>query len=632
MAAPRRPTDPSSDSAGPARLVGIRAGGRPESSAVGWLALVLGFGLAATLGSIWHQGLAREALVRQLDATRALGQIEADVAVAHLWVEEHVSGDRVDLGELRARTKRAGEASAELASGGLEGSDELRRRVELFAQITEDRLLGLGRGLAVGIGSSFDVEYDRQFAQVLAAAGAAAEALDRIRAEERRHTRARFESLLLVWSLTLLAAVAGFWQRERRRLRLAADLEERDRRLSRAQEADRLGRLAGGLAHDINNYLAAIRGQSELARSMLDRDSPAVAKLDAVLGTVTRASALLDRLLVVGRKARRGSTGPAAGGPPESAFPMIDLEQALRRWEPVARGLAGDRFELSIRGLGEPGLVRLDPLAFEQAVSNLVANAIDAMPEGGRLRLELRALDRAASGLGVEALGLAVHDDGVGIEPERLAQVFEPFYSTKAGGAGHAGLGLAVVDGIVTEAGGRARVESRVGEGTCFELVLPRVRGDETLGGGEALLVVERREERRETLAMLLETMGHEVAGAATGTAAVRLLEDSGQGASTGPAAVLLGQLDEPDGLLERLAQATGRLPSLPRPAILDLTGGIHARGLDGHGSDWRQRGAVLDPDASSRHLLEALRALLDRGAGSDAERAPATSPSPPDP
>lgn len=419
---------------------------------------------------------------------QAVGTIEADVAISHLWLEEYVSGDEVDLDEIEFRLNRAQRLVDELLeeSDGtvrsalhqeplwqetglqatvLKESQRLRHSLDQFRQIAEDRRLGFERGLPVGVGSSFDVRYDAVFGRVLGHVEVLKATLRASREENRRRERRGTAVLIACWLGLIAVASAGLWRYEDRKRQAEAALDEHRRQLQRVQRTEAVGRLAGGLSHDLGNYLAAIRAQCELllrkaARAETIPSDVATAKLTTALGVVDKASALLRRLLAFHRGARIES------------LVTIDLNETLHGLEPMIRAALGRSVDLHLDL--DPALwpVAADPVGLEQAVINLAVNARDAMPEGGRLTLT--TANRAAAGLdGADQVRLVVADEGVGIEADVLDRIFDPFWSTK-GDTGHSGLGLAIVDTVVHQMGGTVSVDSEPGRGTAFLIDLPR--------------------------------------------------------------------------------------------------------------------------------------------------------------
>ena len=233
------------------------------------------------------------------------------------------------------------------------------------------------------------------------------------------------------------------------------DITERRRledQLLQAQKLEAVGRLAGGVAHDVNNLLQAILG----AVQSLQRREPAVAvELEEVVANVQRGATVTRQLLLF---ARRGAARPEC----------LDLNKALEHFGVLLRRLTRENVEFAMTLAPGPLLVEIDQGQLEQVLMNLVVNAVDAMPGGGTLRL---ATGRSEDGW----TWLEIADTGCGIPPEVRPHIFEPFFSTKPAEEG-TGLGLSVVLGIVTAHGGQLDVSSTVGTGTVFKVSLPSQR------------------------------------------------------------------------------------------------------------------------------------------------------------
>ena len=226
-----------------------------------------------------------------------------------------------------------------------------------------------------------------------------------------------------------------------------------------------LGRMAGGIVHDSNNLLLVIGSHVELARRLTGVEHPAAARLATALEAVERAAALNRQLLAFGR---------AAPAPQPSADP----DAVLAELEPMLRRLLGDSIGLEVRAGAQSGLVRADSSQLEQLLLNLVLNARDAMPGGGRLSVETQEVRLEAGTEPGLAPGpyvvLAVSDDGVGIDVAARERIFEPFFTTKTASDG-SGLGLAIVRRVAEQAGGSVCVDSEPGLGATFRVYLPRV-------------------------------------------------------------------------------------------------------------------------------------------------------------
>ncbi|WP_316358113.1 PAS domain-containing sensor histidine kinase [Devosia sp.] len=234
-----------------------------------------------------------------------------------------------------------------------------------------------------------------------------------------------------------------------------------EEQLRQAQKMETIGQLTGGVAHDFNNLLAAIQGNLELLRKRLPDDPQIQRFIDGALQGAQRGASLTSRLLAF---ARRQDLKPEA----------TDLSQLLDGMRGLMERSLGPLIAIDVTV--EPGLppARVDANQLELAILNLAVNARDAMPEGGRLSIDLRQLDGGQSGLGLSGayLRLAVQDTGVGMDDKTLKSAIEPFFSTKELGKG-TGLGLSMVHGLAVQLGGALQLKSRVGEGTTAELWLP---------------------------------------------------------------------------------------------------------------------------------------------------------------
>ena len=298
-----------------------------------------------------------------------------------------------------------------------------------------------------------------------------------------------------------------------------------------AQKMESLGQMTGGIAHDFNNLLTVIVGNLELLKNRIGDDARANRHVDMALMGADRGAKLTHQLLAF---ARRQPLEPRA----------VNLAQLLPDLTDMLRRTLGELIEIETVGL--PGLwnVSIDPHQFETAVLNLAINARDAMPEGGKLTLELAnvRLDEAYAALHEEVepgqyVVFAVTDTGIGMPPDVAARVFEPFFSTK--GDGGTGLGLSMVYGFVKQSGGHVKIYSEPGRGTTVKLYLPRsVEGaaityerpsGEDITGTETILVVEDDETVRATVAALVGGLGYRVLEASDGAAALAVLEGGEQ-------------------------------------------------------------------------------------------------------
>jgi two-component system, cell cycle sensor histidine kinase and response regulator CckA len=249
-------------------------------------------------------------------------------------------------------------------------------------------------------------------------------------------------------------------------LGIARDITERANLEARVRHADKMeaiGRLAGGLAHDFNNILTVVLGSASELRGRLG-DPVARELADEVLEGGNRAAALTRQLLAFSRKQ-------------PLRLADVDVNEVVRGFERMLRRILPEDVAIELRLHPGAAFVHADAGQLEQVVLNLVVNARDAMPGGGRITIETAVAERAPAECGLDAapcVVLAVRDDGHGMDAAVRAHLFEPFFTTKAAGAG-TGLGLATVFGIVRQSGGGVAVESAPDAGSTFRVYLPRV-------------------------------------------------------------------------------------------------------------------------------------------------------------
>ena len=239
--------------------------------------------------------------------------------------------------------------------------------------------------------------------------------------------------------------------------------------LLQSQKMEAVGRLAGGVAHDFNNLLSVIMGYTELTLGQFGRDDPRRRGLEEVRDAADRAGGLTRQLLAFSRK--------------QVVEPRIlDLGEVVSATTKMLGRLVGEDVLLDVRRGEDAAIVRADVGMIEQVVMNLVVNARDAMPCGGRVEVATRVENVVPGAERHHDVGpgrwvvLSVRDTGVGIPPEIRDKIFEPFFTTKEAGKG-TGLGLPTVYGIVRQSGGVVRFDSEVGTGTVFEVYLPRIEG-----------------------------------------------------------------------------------------------------------------------------------------------------------
>ncbi len=310
-----------------------------------------------------------------------------------------------------------------------------------------------------------------------------------------------------------------------RRKQAEAALRQRELELREAQKMEAVGRLAGGIAHDINNYLGAIRGFCEVAKMRSESGEALNRRMDEAIETTRGVSALVKQLLAF---SRRQPVDPS----------VVDLSQVVGDLKSMVRRLLGE--DITLESDCQDGLwtVEVDPGQVEQILVNLLVNARDAMPKGGRITVSTRNVE--PEGDGNRSVALAVADSGEGIRDEDREKIFEPFFTTKTD-SNRSGLGLATVYGIVQQYDGFISVESTVGEGTTFSIHLPAsdkllprrpppVMAAEVLPPIEPakILLVEDNAAMRDATRDMLEAMGHEVLVTAGGEEALRLFNTGG--------------------------------------------------------------------------------------------------------
>jgi PAS domain S-box-containing protein len=300
-------------------------------------------------------------------------------------------------------------------------------------------------------------------------------------------------------------------------MEILSDVGDRKRleeELRQAQRMEALGRLAGGIAHDFNNILLAIKSEAWLLKESIGSVEDERRGVDSLERAAERAATLTRQLLAF---SRRQVLQPR----------LLDLNDTVGSMEELLRRLIGEDVELET--VLDPDLpaVRADPGQMEQVIVNLVVNARDAMPDGGRVTIETVSLERSLG-----HVVLSVSDTGIGITHEDREHIFEPFFTTKGSGKG-TGLGLATVHGIVRQSGGRIEVASEPGHGSTFSLYLPcteraveparEAAHAHVAPGTGTVLLVEDEAIVREPLRQILEQQGYRVLQAGDGEEALRV-------------------------------------------------------------------------------------------------------------
>ena len=314
---------------------------------------------------------------------------------------------------------------------------------------------------------------------------------------------------------------------------LSIQREQLERQFRQSQKMEAIGRLASGIAHDFNNLLTSIIGYAHLIERKLNPEDKLNRNAVQIQKTGQRAAAMIQQLLTFSRNQSQKTE-------------LMDLNQVIDQMKPMLQRLLTDNTMFNTDLASSIDLVLVDQTQLEQVILNLAVNARDAMPDGGVLSLEtstVRLQDSEAHLYGLPAgayIRLDVHDTGHGMDESVQAHLFEPFFTTKESGKG-SGLGLATVNGIVTQSGGAIKVVSTPGEGTTFSIYFPVARITapsatqvvmtpvaNDLGvfrGTETLLFVEEDEDLRDTSRQILEQAGYTVLEAHDGFHALTQIE-----------------------------------------------------------------------------------------------------------
>jgi two-component system, cell cycle sensor histidine kinase and response regulator CckA len=316
------------------------------------------------------------------------------------------------------------------------------------------------------------------------------------------------------------------------RRRAEDTLVERDEQLRQAQKMEAIGQLAGGVAHDFNNLLTIINVHTDLLLQQLPESAPLRKDVEEVARAASRAASLTRQLLTFSRK--------------QVVQPLVlDLARVVTGVEPMLQRLIGEDVDFEATVAPNISPVLADEGEIEQILINLVVNARDAMPQGGRLTVSVANVEaedelcaRHPSLRPGDYVRLMVTDTGMGMTTETMARAFEPFFTTKEPGRG-TGLGLATVYGIVKQSGGTITVESTPGDGTTFYIYLPVAIGAPMAAveppirrtpsnQSETVLLAEDEDSVRQLARRVLEAQGYTVLVAINGRDAIRLAEDYG--------------------------------------------------------------------------------------------------------
>jgi two-component system cell cycle sensor histidine kinase/response regulator CckA len=407
----------------------------------------------------------------------------------------------------------------------------------------------------------------------------------------------------VILALGLLGATVDRWLRQR------AELVERRQQ---SQKLEAIGQLAGGIAHDFNNLLTAILGNAAFVLASTPADDPRHADIREIERAATRAAELTHQLLAFGRKQMLKPT-------------PLDLNATIAHTMRMLTRLVGEHIEITVVPDAALWEVQADPAQLEQVIVNLVVNARDAMPDGGKLTIETQNVT-LQSGSTSQHIGapageyvlMAFTDTGIGMDPATQDRIFEPFFTTKGLGKG-TGLGLATVYGIVRQSGGSISVYSEPQRGSTFKVYLPRLAEPPTTAseavapaaqtsGTETVLVVEDEEAVRQLAARTLFVRGYTPLVAHTGEEALRLSEQH-----RGPIHLLLTDVVLPRMSGSRLAETL--LATRPELRVLYMSGftesAIVHHGVLRAGTDFIQK--PFTPHALAIKLRDVLGGVSSR-------------------
>lgn len=374
--------------------------------------------------------------------------------------------------------------------------------------------------------------------------------------------------------------------------------------LRQMQRMESVGTLAGGVAHDFNNLLTVINGYAQLLAGAIPEEDSRRLYVREIQRAGERAAELTRQLLAFSRKQILSPR-------------LFDLNELVRESEGLLKALVGDRVELKLCLADSLCLVHADPLQLEQVLINLAANARDAMPEGGRLEIATSTLFmREFSGVSEEAIApgryveLRITDNGCGMDETTRRRAFEPFFTTKPVGQG-TGLGLASVYGVVRQSGGLISVESEVGHGTTFRILLPAAEGalaplergtqEKPRAGRGRVLVVDPDLQLSEMIGLSLQEAGFDVEFDYRADRLDRMLE-SREDAAPPPDVVLTEFRWHAAQGFRRVRELRERFPSL---RVLFLSSGNDDRAQLRHGE------AVLEKPFTAAALSAAVQRLL---------------------
>ena len=393
--------------------------------------------------------------------------------------------------------------------------------------------------------------------------------------------------------------------------------------LRQSQKLEAIGRLAGGIAHDFNNLLTVILSYSDMLLHDLPPTDPRHAEITQIQRAGVRAADLTRQLLAFSRQQVLDPSN-------------LDVNEILTALSNILTRVVGEDVELRMQLGANLGSVRADRSQIEQVIMNLVVNARDAMPDGGRItiRTEFLELDEELAGSHLEVLPgpyvmMSVSDTGIGMDKETQAQIFEPFFTTKEQGKG-TGLGLSTAFGIVKQSGGSIWLYSEPGSGTTFKIYLPRVRnaadaapdagtGAELPRGTETILLVEDEEQVRIVAGSILRRAGYTVLQASSPGEAISIADRAADSIDLLVTDVIMPKMNGRQ-LADRIVTAKPGIKVLFMSGYTDDVI-LHHGVLDG-GVAFLQKPLTRDS------LTRRVRQVLDAGPTKEARRSASPRPS----
>ncbi len=395
-------------------------------------------------------------------------------------------------------------------------------------------------------------------------------------------------------------------EREIRAARMRRDRTRLEEQFRQAQKMEAVGRLAGGVAHDFNNLLTVITGYSDMLLAGRDLKDAQRTALEEIRRSAERGGALTHQLLAFSRRQ-----------PLEAR--LVHVNELLVQIGKMLRRLIGEDIELVTIPAASQDIVEADPGRLEQVIMNLVVNARDAMPKGGKLTIETAVAQLsetfAAKQLGVTPgphVMISITDTGVGMDENTQSHLFEPFFTTKNPGQG-TGLGLATAYGIIRQSGGAIRVFSQVGKGTTVRIYLPpaqekspapneKAAQQTPLTGVETILLVEDEARVRKLIVDVLTARGYRVLEATRGEEALRVAKLHSGSIELALVDVVMPEISGPD-LVRKIH------PLRPKMRVLYISGytdeAIVHHGIPESGAAFLQKPFL--PDALARKVREVL-------------------------